>query len=46
MTELERNYTLEEAAAWLHMKRRGFQEVIRRHPFYFTAGRRKLPEGS
>src|SRR4051812_6191306 len=39
---LDKNYTIDEAAAWLRMSRRAFQAVLRRHPFYFVAGRRKL----
>lgn len=39
---LDRNYTMKEAADWLHVGRRTLQDVIKRHRFYFVAGRRKL----
>ncbi|HEU4683677.1 MAG TPA: hypothetical protein VFS39_04175 [Nitrospira sp.] len=35
-------HTLEEAAERLRISRRTFQDILKRHPFFFKAGRRKL----
>jgi excisionase family DNA binding protein len=35
-------YTMNEAAARMRISRRALQELIKRHPFYFPNGRRKL----
>ena len=42
MTALPKLYTMEEAAEHLRVSRRTLQELIKRHPFYRSAGRRKL----
>ena len=39
---LGRIYTMKEAAARIRISRRALQDVIKRYPFYFPNGRRKL----
>ena len=39
---LDQNFAMDEAAAWLRISRRALQDLVKRHPFYFTNGNRKL----
>ena len=39
---LERAFTMAEAAALLRISKRALQELIKRHPFYYANGTRKL----
>ena len=43
-TPLERAFTMDEAANELRISRRALQELIKRHPFYYQNGCRKLFE--
>jgi len=38
----ERGMTMQEAADVLRMSRRALQDVIKRHPYYYPVGRRKV----
>lgn len=40
--ESERGKTIAEAADILRMSRRSLQEIIKRHPYYYPVGRRKI----
>ncbi len=35
-------YTLDQVAAAFHVSRRTMQDIIKEHPYYRRAGRRKL----
>lgn len=39
---MSRALTMDEAADALRIKRRAFQEIVKRYPFYYPNGRRKL----
>ena len=39
---LELAFNMDEAAKFLRISRRSLQEIVKRHPFYYPNGRRKL----
>src|SRR5690606_5214411 len=39
---MSRAFTMNEAAETLRVSRRAFQDILKRHPFYYPNGRRKL----
>ena len=42
MTIHFRTYTMDEAAELIHVSRRSMQEIVKRHPFYYVNGHKKL----
>src|SRR3990167_9822046 len=39
---LDHNFTMDEVAGWLRVSRRQLQELVKRHPFFYGNGNRKL----